>query len=168
MISGSGLGGHVVSSDPDGSVSFIVQQLRFLPPICLIHHQSFLYVPSSPVSVSFCSRMPRTCLVYQFPVNQHVLYRSDNRRLSPPGVSVNDTEWQCACELRKDSSSFSFVCVCVCIGSTFRTLSTTPRGTRIYVNVLYVSCRRPVNKTTTIAIILQGVNCGCCLFDGRF
>jgi hypothetical protein len=40
--------------------------------------------------------------------------------------------------------------LCVCIGSTFPTLSTTPRGTRIYVNILYVSCRWLVNKTTTI------------------
>ena len=72
MRSGSGLGGHVIRSDTDGSVSFIVQQLRFHPLICLIHHRSsFVRVSRSAVSVSFCSRIPRSVSSTrsQFPVN---------------------------------------------------------------------------------------------------
>jgi hypothetical protein len=147
LKSGCGLGGHVFRSDADGSVSFIVQQLRFLPLICLIHHQSsFLCVSSSPAIVSFCTRIPQICLVCQFPVNQHVLYRSD------PGV-IHRLLYQLT--MLSGSALENYVKIpvrsvlCVCIYSTFRTLSTTPRGTRMYVNVLHVSCRRLVNKNTT-------------------
>ena len=122
LRSGSGLGGHVIRSDTDGSVSFIVQQLRFRPQICLIHHHSsFVRVSGSTVSVSFCSRI---CLVYPFPVpSQHALFRSD------PGV-IHRLEYQST--MLSGSALVNCVNIpvrsvlCVCICSTFRTLCTTP------------------------------------------
>ena len=64
LRSGSGLGGHVIRSDTDGSVSFIVQQLRFRPQICLIHHHSsFFRVSGSTVSVSDYKYGRTTCTV---------------------------------------------------------------------------------------------------------
>ena len=143
--SAGGLVGHVVSSDADGSVSFIVQHLRFLPLICLVHHHhlSFTYLvhhsvyPFAHGSVSSTSSQ----LISMFSTAQitGVIHRLEYRWTMLSGSAlVNYVKIPVRSVL------------CVCIGSTFPTLSTTPRGTRIYVNILYVSCRWLVNKTTTI------------------